>query len=268
MPCMRPHGMRCLGKLSLAVFCISVACEVDHRQLTGVSWTPDTAGSGSAASSAGGNGTQNCPGNNTPNSDAGAEGGSTSAYIATCSQGGKVAIATCPDLNQNDVPDDTETLVDNATFEYDTDGWDFETGVGLGWNVADACGRSDSGAVSVSNQFAGLAGANAQNGARQCLDVATNHIYAVWVNALPSSGSFGGLGLAFYASTDCSGTPIKQFNSTLVEPNGAWQVTSISGAAPDDSHSVAVRLFMGAPAPLAAGVFANVYFDNILLVKL
>jgi hypothetical protein len=243
-----------------------VACQVDHRQLTGVSWTPDTAGTGSASSTTGGIGTQTCPSNNTPNSDAGAEGGSTSAYNATCGQGGQAA--TCPDLNENDVPDDTETLVDNATFEYDTDGWDFETGVGLGWNVADACARSDSGSMSVSNQFAGQAGANALNGARQCLDVAANHIYAAWANALPSAGSFGGLGLAFYTSTDCSGTPTKQFNSTLVEPNGSWQVTSISGAAPEDSHSVAVRLFMGAPAALEAGVFANVYFDNVLLLKL
>ena len=266
MPCMRPHGMRCPGKLSLAVFCISVACEVDHRQLTGVSWTPDTAGSGSAASSAGGNGTQNCPGNNTPNSDAGANGGSPSVYSASCSQGGKHAM--CPDLNENNVPDDAETLVDNATFEYDTGGWDPELGVGLGWNVIDACGRSDSGAMSVSNQFAGLAGANALNGASQCLDVAASRVYAVSANALPSAGSFGGLGLGFYTSTDCSGTPTKQFNSTLVEPSGSWHVTSVSGAAPEDSHSVAIRLFMGAPAPLEDGVFANVYFDNILLVKL
>jgi len=266
MPCTRRYGICRLGKLSIAVFGMSVACQVDHRQLTGVSWTPDTAGSGSASSTTGGNVAQNCPRNNTVNSDAGSEGGSTSVYYGTCGQGGQ--LATCPDLNQNNVPDDTETLVDNATFEYDTNGWDFETGVGLGWNVADACARSDSGAVSVSNQFAGLAGANALGGARQCLDVAANHIYAAWANALPSSRSFGGLGLAFYTSTDCSGTPTKQFNSTLVEPNGSWQVTSISGAAPEDSHSVAVRLFMGAPAALEVGVFANVYFDNILLVKL
>ena len=141
MPRTPSHDTCRRGKLSIAFVVMSLACQVDHRQLTGVSWTPDTAGSGSAASSAGGNGAQNCPSNTTANTDAGAEGGSTSADSTTCGQGGQHA--TCPDLNENNVPDDTETLVDNATFEYDTDGWDFETGVGLGWNVADACGRSD-----------------------------------------------------------------------------------------------------------------------------
>lgn len=266
MPCTRPLGISRLGKLSIAAFSMAVACQVDHRQLTGVSWTPDTTGSGSAAGSTGGSGTQNCPSNNSPTSDAGAGGGSTSVHNGTCGQGGQ--LATCPDLNEDNVPDDTETMVDNATFEYDTDGWDPELGVGLGWNLADACSRNDSGAMSVSNQFAGLAGANALNGARQCLDVAMNHVYAVSANSQPSPGCFGGLGLAFYTSTDCSGTPTKQFNSALIEPNGSWHVTTISGAAPEDSHSVAVRLFMGAPEALEVGVFANVYFDNVLLVKL
>lgn len=264
-PC--PHGRRRCGKLYAAVFCMSVACQVDHRQLTGVTWTPDTAGSGSAANPSGGNGAQNCASKGTLNSDAGAAGGSTSGMSGTtCAQGGQQA--TCPDLNENNVPDDAETLVDNATFEYETDGWDPELGVGVGWNTADACDRADSGAISVSNQFAGLAGANALNGARQCLDVAASHVYAVSANSLPSSAGFGGLGLAFYTSPDCSGTPTKQFNSALVEPSGTWQLTAVSGVAPEGSHSVAVRLFMGAPAALEDDVFANVYFDNILLVKL
>ena len=249
--------------LGAATGCLIVACQVDNRQLAGVTWP----GTGSTSSSTGG---RKC--NNSGNMDSGTNGGASSTSTA-CSPGGSPS-AICPDLNNDNVPDDTQSLVTNSTFDLDTDGWNFELGVGFGPNNDDACRRSDSGSISVTNQFAGTSGSAALVGVTQCLGVSSGAIYSLTANVTPSEGYFGGVGLAYYVSADCDaskdhpGPPEKQFNSTRVESNNAWQVAVTSGVSPNDAQSVAVRLFVGAPAPPEAGNYANGLFDNILVLKL
>jgi hypothetical protein len=87
-------------------------------------------------------------------------------------------------------------------------------------------------------------------------------------NAMPSDIAYAGIGLAFYGATDCSGDPTAQFNSTLVFPGSSWQKTMASGVAPDSSHAVAVRLYVGASSPPVAPKYAYSLFDNILLLSM
>lgn len=174
----------------------------------------------------------------------------------------------CPDLNNNNLPDNTETLASNSTFDSDSDGWDAEPGVGLGWNVTDACGRCESGSISVTNEFAGTSGPYSVDGARQCISINANPgpNYIIMGEANPSAKSLGGVGLAFYASADCSGDAITSGNSSWAIPESAWQKVTTHLAAPDSAQSVALRLVVAAPKALPAGTYANVLFDNILVL--
>lgn len=176
----------------------------------------------------------------------------------------------CPDLNENNVPDDAESLAEGSTFNDSTEGWLFELGVGFAWNKDDACGRTSSGSISVTNQFAGTGSADALNGARQCITgIASNRIYALMANAKPAEPAFAVIGLAFYASTDCSEEkPLKQYNSTALEAGGGWRKLSVSGASPEASRSVAVRLLIGAAGALPDRTVANGLFDNVLVLSL
>lgn len=237
--------------------CLPCSCGVDDRQLSGVSWTPDSA--------TGGRSTINGTGGERCNTDAGfAKGGAVGAE-STCS-GGQL----CPDLNENNVPDDAESLAEDSTFNDSTEGWIFELGVGFAWNKDDACGRVSSGSISVTNQFAGTGSADALSGARQCVTgIASNRIYALVAEAKPTEPAFAAVGLAFYSSTDCSDEkPLKQYNSTAAESDGGWRKLSVSGASPETSRSVAVRLLIGATNALPVKAVANGLFDNVLVLSL
>jgi hypothetical protein len=232
----------------------SPACEVDNRQLSGVRLAADMGGAGCGSGAV-----QDC--NSSDGGDSGTVGGS-SGNAATC------ANRICPDLNNNNVPDDTETLALNPTFEGDINDWDPETGVGLGWNNIDACGRCDSGSISVTNQFAGTASPYALVGARQCISAIPGRLYEIMGRANPSADSFAGVGLEFYASADCKGNKITSFNSSLVMTESIWQKATARGTAPDSAQSAALRLYVAASAPPPAGLYSNVLFDNILVLTL
>jgi hypothetical protein len=166
------------------------------------------------------------------------------------------------------VPDNAESLVKNSTFDVGTDNWDFEIAIGLVWNIADACGRSDSGSASVTNQFAGTSGSASVGGANQCILANPGRIYAIMGQVMPATQSFGGFGLEFYSTSDCSGDALVSYNSSVITAATSWQKATVSGAAPDSAHSVAVRAVVAASAPLPANQYASALFDNILVVAL
>ena len=239
------------------------ACSVDSRQLSTERMTADMGGAGSAGS--GGCATAEL----CDSTDAG-EGGDSgvvsddSGAVLPCSTG------LCPDLNGNNVLDNTENLAQNPTFDSNIGDWDTETGIGLGWNASDACGRCDSGSISVTNQFAGTSGQIAVGGAWQCLEglqVTPNRTYTIMGRAKPAADTFGGFGLEFFASADCSGKELASITSHfVVTADSVWHSESISWVAPDSAQSVALRLLVAAPALLPAGSYANVLFDNILVL--
>ena len=236
---------------------VAPACAVDNRQLTTERTTANMGGAGSA----GGSG---CGANQVCDSTDGGDSGVTSADSGTLA----CATGLCPDLNSNNVPDNTETLALDPTFDSDISDWDPETGAGLGWNGSDACGRCDSGSLSVTNQFAGTSGDFIANGAKQCLQATPKRLYTIMGRAKPAADTIGGLGLEFFASTDCSGSKLSSINSPFAETaDSVWHWEAASGVAPDSTQSVALRLIVAAPVPPTGSNYANVLFDNILVVS-
>ena len=189
----------------------SSACGVDDRQLSSARSPADMGGAGSTCSNA----NQICDDGDDAGTDAGTMGGSSSA-TTTCGSD------LCPDLNHNNILDNTETLASNSTFSQDINDWDPEPGIGLGWSGDDACGRCNSGSMDVTNSFAGTSGDFAEfamDGGRQCIVAVRNKLYSIVARANPAADSFGGVGLAFYASKDCTGDKIA-YNTPLPSPCG------------------------------------------------
>jgi len=225
-------------------FLIVVSCTVDDRRLLGTTQKPDVGG-------------PNC--GQIPDCDTSddTDGGDRWKLDQSCT-------GLCPDLNHNGVLDTSETIVSNSTLSVDIEEWIPDMGVGLGWNSADACGRCDSGAIAVTNQYAGTSGEIAVGGARQCLSVEPNQSLEAIARVNPEPESLGGIGLDFYASSDCTGSKLNSFASPLIATDSKWQHASTPGIASAAAHSVSVRLFVAASVQPKAG-FANVFFDNILV---
>jgi hypothetical protein len=245
-----------LWRLAVLLSQLSLACRVDDRQL-GVTANGENIGGGSSVSTTGG---RNSLCQDTP--DASFDGKSSNPSKSVCSTG------VCPDLNDNHLADDTETLVQNPTFGEDVAGWQGEVGVSSGWFQGDACGKSDSGSISLTSVLAGTSGIYALNGARQCLSAEPAKEYSLTADAEPYATALAGVGLLFFSSEDCSGNPVRQYSysSRLVQSIGDWQTVAVAGTASNDSRSVAARLIVGAPTPPPNGI-ANVLFDNILLLE-
>jgi hypothetical protein len=233
----------------------TAACAVDDRQLSSARVTADMGGAGTGSGGCGA--VQLCDFPDGRDSGTLAD---ASINVAPCTTG------LCPDLNNNNVPDQTETLAPNPTFDTDISNWAPETGIGLGWNSNDACGRCDSGSIAVTNQFAGTSGGFTAEGATQCLQATPNRVYLIMGRAQPAASAIGEFGLQFFASTDCSGDKLAVYNSPPLAPESDWQLGSTSGTAPSSAQSVAIRLIVTASAPPSGGIYAYVLFDNILVL--
>ena len=221
------------------------ACSVDDRQLYGVTQTSDV-------------GAPNC--GLVPDCDV-----SEVEDAGKAVNFGQLCAGLCPDLNHNEVTDSEETIVDNSNLNGDIAGWSADPGIGLGWNRTDACGRCDSGSVSVTNEFAGTSGDLAIGGARQCQTAEPGKSYEAMARVNPDPESVGRIALEFYESDDCTTAKTNTFNSPLITEDGKWQRASTPGTASDKAHSVSVRLVVGAPVQPKVG-FATVFFDNVLVV--
>ena len=120
----------------------------------------------------------------------------------------------------------------------------------------------------MTNQFAGTSGDFIANGAKQCLQATPKRLYTIMGRAKPAAESFGGFGLEFFASADCSGNKLSSINSPFAETaDSVWHWEAASGVAPDSTQSVALRLIVAAPVPPTGSNYANVLFDNILVVS-
>jgi hypothetical protein len=146
-----------------------------------------------------------------------------------------------------------------------TAGWKEEFGAKAEWDTNDSSAGAGSGSLAVTNgNVVDLAGFS-EAGARFCLGPPGG---SYWFGAdvflvAPAGGAMGGLEVAYFASTDCSGAAIKSVAGTLVQAAGKWTRTQTGAAAPSsDLHSLAVRAVAIKPF---RGSALKVLFDNVIV---
>ncbi len=205
-----------------------------------------------------------------PNGAAGSNGGSTGG----AGSGGRSGAAgasglPCPDLDADGVPDCSETLVHNSSFDGATTGWTAEPGSSASWTSQDGGGNPSSGSVAVVNSDTNAADApygTTTAGAFQCLTVTPGACYQVDAQISIPSGQASvaaGFVLDQHSTSDCSQPPVSSFLSPQISSTGAWQ--TISGTTTRillGVGSLALRLVAVKPLGQSS---AEALFDNVLV---
>ena len=128
-------------------------------------------------------------------------GGSLSAGGASVTVGGapgadagagapQALISGCPDLDGDKIADCTQTLVTNADFKSNVDGWSAELDATIAWDAKNAAGDPPSGSALLASTGAiapDSVGA-ALRAASQCLSVAGARLVTVYANAFVDGG--------------------------------------------------------------------------------
>jgi hypothetical protein len=222
--------------------------------------TSGSAGTNGAAGTSASAGTSGGAGGTTGGGTGGTLGGFT-----TCASNVSVA---CPDLNNDGVPDCTQSLVSNPGFDTGISGWQAEGGVETSWDRAgDQNGNTASGALVVKNEIVTTGNGSIVAGASQCVQVMAGAAYDFAAQvAIPTGQGSGSTAASFfyYGSTDCSGALAGTGLSSIVSSAGTCQPISASLTAPAGAQSVAVRLAVIKPFALPS---LQAEFDNILFKK-
>jgi hypothetical protein len=189
------------------------------------------------------------------------------------------------DIDQNSVPDASETLIVNGTFTADIEGWlqsqrnntQFE-GVLFEFDTADATDLQCSGSMLlISTENA------ADNFAEQCV-TASAGVYAAISQALLVGNSGGGrqssleatgvdpsfvtLELAAFDVSNCQGTSLANEVTRLeMIPGDSWQTLRTRLTAPAPTQSLRLRVNVVADDPEGLQVYRNrtARWDNLLL---
>lgn len=189
---------------------------------------------------------------------------------STSTTTGTLLTGSCPDLNENQVPDCDETLVGNATFDAGTEDWEAETSAAIPWEESDAESPDRehvSGALVVTHAGAGAADQLSMAGSFQCIPVQGSASYRFLAQSfvLEAHEARGAaISALFYGSSDCSGNSLSVLNSAVQASAGGWRVLHTGGGAPELARSARVRL-VAIKAETDAAV--EVRFDNVLVIR-
>jgi hypothetical protein len=180
----------------------------------------------------------------------------------------RASAPNCPDLDGNGVPDCTETLVSNPSFDSDSSHWRPDENVAQSWLPMDATpsASSSSGSLRVENSLFGEVPTLAIAGTSQCIAISGGSPIEAYVQlALASGGatdSAGALETDFYSSEDCSGDIQMSRGSNSALTDSEWRSIGLSEEAPQTAHSLQVRLVAIKPFSDSA---LSVLFDNVLV---
>jgi len=272
-----------------------VGCPLDERTMQPVPTTTDSGGSGgsggsdggsagasdggaggSTSSSGGGGGTGPDTATSSGGSDAGGSssvggtgngaGGATgTAGPTTTGEGGAAGDPGCPDLDDNNVADCDETLVENASFDANLNGWHEETNALANWERDDALDHDASGSATITNRtvYEDREG-QVMRGLWQCIPSSAGTAYRmltqVRITGAEGQG-WGGLNLWFYDGADCTGTVVTASTPLLGTTTG-WSLTEAQVQASETAQSMLVRLVVNKPFSSPA---ITVDFDNVLI---
>jgi hypothetical protein len=157
-----------------------------------------------------------------------------------------------------------QNLVRNGTFDTDTSGWNVEEAAGsLAWSSLDAEGSSSSGSAVVVNASPGPENGT---GIVQCVsgpgvEGGTRYAWGGRVR-IPSGQARTGaafLGLRWYASTDCTGSPLDQPRLSTLSLD-VWAALTETDIAPAGTRSVE---FLAFPSKIEAGGELQVLYDEL-----
>lgn len=174
----------------------------------------------------------------------------------------------CPDLDGNKVLDCDETLVKNPGFARDGLEWTPEPGAAHQWNSDDGMSVPGSGSLAVRNQLMGAAEMSSIAGSGQCVQIMGGGLVAFAAQVYIKGGqgnAVAGMGAVVYASTDCTGTPLTSYTSTLVSSRDRWISTGGQASLAPQVRSVQIRLVVIKALRETAQA---IHFDNVLVRRL
>ncbi|MGC4090103.1 MAG: hypothetical protein QM756_19915 [Polyangiaceae bacterium] len=174
----------------------------------------------------------------------------------------------CPDLNQNTVPDCTETLVENSAFDHDSVAWTPGANAAVKWDSLDARGSNQSGTLRVENRSSGSAldGGLVSTGALQCVPIEPNHAYDLFVQMYsrgPTISGYASVVGRVFASSDCTGSPLRVETSPIQGTIDLWITLQATVPAEASAGSMLIELSVGRLSTMTGPV--SVVFDNVLL---
>lgn len=253
--------------------CTSVlfaSCAVDDRSLLSERVSAGGGSAGRSTSTAGDGGETTAQAGVASGGSGEAPGSAGSAGAAA---GGDTGVdpAECPDLDQNSVPDCTETLLENTTFDKGASSWLPEDNVTQTWAEDDADERPGSGSLAIVNyNFADIPNFSI-GGSKQCVPIADGGWYLFQANVLIATGQgskgSGGFTVQFFESGDCSGKLMPNFGGTsqLVDEQGAWLPLRFQTESPSNAGSMSVEVVVVKGFKESA---LTVLFDNVLVKRL
>jgi hypothetical protein len=218
--------------------------------------SPGAAGSGSVANDGGNggseldaslggggqSGTAGVGGNSGSGGNAGGNGGASGTGGATSAAGA----TTCPDLDQDSIPDCQESLLKNPAFDVDDSSWLAEPDVVQTWLAMDAHGRVGSGSLSVENTLVLASNGLVFRGSGDCVTISAGQTYRLMAEVLLQSGQdpsgSGAINVTFHETQYCSGDTISAATSNLATTFDDWNVLSCTATAPASALSMNVRL--------------------------
>jgi hypothetical protein len=225
-------------------------------------------GHGGAGASGGGAGATQAGGAGRAAGNGGTSGGSGcgSSNAVCAGQGGSggMVVGRCPDLDADGVLDCDESVIQNATFDLNPDGWVPESNLDLTWSDVDATGQKDSGSLGAANQFEADLEGTLMVGAHQCLANVGGAVYHYYLQAsVPSDagGTQAGFQVIYYDNVQCTGTMLDVAASNVVDGPG-WELASLTYLTPFGAKSASVRIVVLKPYRQAP---VTTLFDNVLV---
>jgi hypothetical protein len=181
-------------------------------------------------------------GNSGSGGNIGGNGGISGTAGATSAAGA----TTCPDLDQDSIPDCQESLLRNPAFDVDDSSWLAEPDVLQTWLEMDAHGRVASGSLSVENTLVLASDGLVFRGSGECIAIPGGQTYRLMAEVLLQSGQdpsgSGAINVTFHETQYCSGDTISAATSNLASTFDAWNVLSCTATAPVSARSMNVRL--------------------------
>lgn len=171
----------------------------------------------------------------------------------------------CPDLDFNGKGDCTETLVANPNFVKDVIGWMAGDDTFVEWSAQNHFDDEPSGSALVSVRGYTDSDGMMQRASSQCVKLKSAGTLQVFANVFYEGGQGEGgpsLGLFFFGSQDCSGSPLGVPLQMTAGGADDWETLSAQQITPEGSGSVLVRLAVTKPY---RGMVFKASFDNILI---